>query len=517
MEEADLKHPNRYDYLQMNGSESRVQIEQRMNNTAQNPFGTNRASPFESAPSVGQTSSPFGRPAGATFGQPTLGATASAFGQPSQPTAFGGAGAFGKPAFGNPGLGPGSGTTQLSQASAFGQASQPSSAFGQASQIQSAFGRPSTASPFPTTAPGQTGPENPFAAPTARTGFGIGASSASGFSQASFGQTTQSSSPFGQGGVPASTFGQPAASGQTGSFGQPAFGQSSQISTGGFSQRSQINPPPFGSTGANGQNPFGQPAKAGNAFGPTITGSTNPFSLASKPSNPPFGQTQTLTSSRDASPFSQTAFGAPSTTPFSQPANDGRQNPFGVKATTTSNPFGVPSIPMGISPTNTSIPGGAQDARKASIPDTNLPSNAATADLTNNLAALSTGGPHPLTGKPTAPVHITEQLRQMAPTFGNDRKLISFRGQRVQYLEEVPCYEKPDRSGSEKVWFPNGPTTTDVMYLNQPDAVQDLQAADDAYTDDVKEKYTVLFETGGFGRGGVPLVPPRREWCVYDF
>ena len=504
MEEADQKHPNRYDYVQMDGSESRAQVEQRLNVTVQNPFGTNTASPFGSASSIGQTSSPFGNPSGATFGQATIGATSSAFGQASQPAGFGGAGAFGRPAFGNPGLGPSSNATQLG--SAFGQASQPSSGFGQPSQIQPAFGKPSTNSSFPTTAFGEAGPENPFAAPRASTAFGQGASSASGLSQPSFGQTAQTSSPFGQ----------PAVSGQTSSFGQPAFGQSSQV-TSTFGQPSQINAPPFGSNGSTNPNPFGQPTKAANPFGPTTTPSANPFSQASNPSNSSLGQAQILTSSRDASPFSQPAFGAPSTTPFSQATSGDRPNPFGVKATTTSNPFGVSSVPMGTPAANMSVPGGDPDIRKGSVPDTNLPSNAATAELTNSLAALSTGGPHPLTGKSTAPVHMTEQLRQIAPTFDNQRKLTSFRGQRVQYLEDTPVYEKPDRSGSEKVWFPNGPATTDVMYLNQPDAVQDLQAADEAYTDDVKGQYRMLFETGGFGTGGVPLVPPRREWCVYDF
>ena len=93
----------------------------------------------------------------------------------------------------------------------------------------------------------------------------------------------------------------------------------------------------------------------------------------------------------------------------------------------------------------------------------------------------------------------------------------SYRGQRVQYFEGTPCYNRPDGKGWEKIWFPDAGATPEVVALNKEDKMDDTQGKADEYTDEIKEQYRYLFEEGRFKDGKIPLVPPMREWNVYDF
>jgi hypothetical protein len=56
-----------------------------------------------------------------------------------------------------------------------------------------------------------------------------------------------------------------------------------------------------------------------------------------------------------------------------------------------------------------------------------------------------------------------------------------------------------------------------VAYLGREDKVGDLVAEQKTYTDGVIQEFAFLFERGKYKDGKMPSVPPKREWCLYDF
>lgn len=471
MEDANQKHPNRYDFCQTDGSKTREELVKAVEAAfpanssgfsqsattvgfgkpafgqpsatpgfGQSPFGqpTQSANPFAQPAQPAQSGNPFVQPApsanpfaqpGATsgFGPPAFGQ--SGFGQPSQPAASG-FGPSSQPAFGAP---------------SFGQPTQPVPAFGQPSQSAPALGQPAqaaqSANPFAQPAqPAQSA--NPFAKPSA-TGFGQPSQLTS-----AFWQPSQPAAAFGQPSQPAPTaFGQPTA---PGGFGQSAFGQPSQPAAGGFGQPSQI--PSSG---------FGQP---------------------SQPVPSAFGQ-----------PSQTSAFGAKasSTSQFIQPA-------------ATTGGFGQPSNPI-ITPAFGSAP-------------------TATPAFSSTPNAQSAQTPNPLTNQPPASLHYTETIPKRAATYtgrtlgdSKEKEVQSYAGRRVQYIHGAPCYERPDGKGWERIWFPDFGNGADVLALNRPEKKDDLEGKGEAYTQEVKQAYVQLFTKGWFGEGGMPTVPPLREWCAFDF
>jgi nucleoporin NUP42 len=442
MEDANQKHPNRYDFCQTDGSKTREELAkaaESANSGFGGGFGQAASTTGFGKPSFGQppaaaatgfgqpsfgqpsqptqSANPFAQPSAATaFGQPSQVATGG-FGQPTPPSSFG-APSFGQPAQSAPGFGQPSQT-----APDFGQPSQPGPAFGQPSQPAPAFGQPAQSA-------------NPFAKPSV--GFGQ-PSAPGGFGQTGFGQPSQ----------PVSTgFGQPS---------QPAlggFGQPSQPALGGFGQPSQP-----ATTG------FGQPAQ------PTSTG----FGQPSQSATTGFG--------------TGTAFGTKSSnsSPSIQPA-----------AATATGGFGQPSN------TIASAPGIGADPSTSFAPAPN-------AQAGQNL--------NPLTGQPSASLHYTETLSNRAAKFRPGTKEVqSYAGRRVQYVNDVPCYERPDGKGWERIWFPEFGNGAEVLALNAPGKKDDLEGKADDYTQAVKEAYIQLLTKGEFGDAGMmPTVPPMREWCSFDF
>jgi nucleoporin NUP42 len=512
IEDAEKKHPNRLDFTKVDGTKPRDQVikEAESGNSLGGSSGFGQSSAFtkpattfgQPTPSsgfgsggfgqptqpssFGQPSGPFGQPATSTFGKPTIGfgqpsfgqSAQPVFGQPAQPapvfgqpappaTVFGQsakpAPVFGQPAPSAPAFG-----QSAQPAPVFGQSAQPASVFGQPAQSSSAFGKPS----FGSTGFGQpptVGAKSPFAAPSAAAGFG----------QPSFGQPSQS--------MPA--FGQPSQS-------NPGFGQSSQPST-GFGQPAQSSP-------------FGQPSQPYPFSQPTTTSS-------------PFGQTTTTTASDSAS---APAFGKPLTaTPtFGQPPSQ-PSNPFGARRENKLADFGNPMSPPMFTPGSTSTAnpnpaavsnstsgpglGGTQIPRKSSVPEVPaLPPNV------NPSAA-----PHPLTNKAPRPLHYTQTIPATAPTIADPvtGRLKTYRGRPVRYVNDSPCYERPDGKGWERIWFPQDGQTPDVAYLGREGKSADLMADQERYTDEVTQEFAFLFEMGKFKDGKMPSVPPKREWCLYDF
>jgi hypothetical protein len=85
-------------------------------------------------------------------------------------------------------------------------------------------------------------------------------------------------------------------------------------------------------------------------------------------------------------------------------------------------------------------------------------------------------------------------------------------------VNDVPCYERPDGKGWERIWFPEFGNGAEVLALNAPGKKDDLEGKADDYTQAVKEAYVQLLTKGEFGDAGMmPTVPPMREWCSFDF
>lgn len=76
--------------------------------------------------------------------------------------------------------------------------------------------------------------------------------------------------------------------------------------------------------------------------------------------------------------------------------------------------------------------------------------------------------------------------------------------------EHVPGIQNFDGSWT-KIWFPDGP----------PNYNKDTEPTR-PYTDDEKSLYNNFMTTGKFqlaatGGGGMPLAPPTREMCTWNF
>ena len=528
MQQASQKHPNREDVCKFDGTKAINEFLQQFDSSSSSGFGS---------------SNPFSQPNNTPFGQSS--SSGPAFGQ----------GMFSKPSFGQ---------------SAFSEQQQSTSAFGQTSSAptfgQGMFSKPAAqSSPFGQPSFGQTGfgqeKKNPFAPAAASGGFGAGSSAFGQSAQPAFGRLSQSGSAFGQT-TQQSAFGQP--SQPTSAFGQAtqppsAFGQPSQP-TSAFGQPSQ-------STTA-----FGQPASTPSGFGqpPQPSAFNNPFakpaqSTFGQPTQPDsvFGQPAHQSSafgqtSQPPSGFGQAGFGntkAPgsSTPPFGSGMFGNGNNPFGVGNTPKTpkdsnmdaapspgqrdqayqNPFvrsedaskGFGTAQIG---TNTAPP--RQPAAQVPNSIAQTPPSMARAPSAAPITALKHGAAHPLTGKPSVALTYTETLPDVPNQKNRDGILTQYRGRRVVHehwredsdgnrvrVSDYQAYERPDRKGLEKVWYPDGAHDPVVTLLIAPSHRKDLEAMDDAYTEEVKEQYRHVYETGKFTAGKIPLVPPMRDWICYDF
>jgi nucleoporin NUP42 len=85
---------------------------------------------------------------------------------------------------------------------------------------------------------------------------------------------------------------------------------------------------------------------------------------------------------------------------------------------------------------------------------------------------------------------------QLPPGLGNEKKT------------PVPMVRQPDGSLA-KVWFPDGP----------PVYNPDTEARDQSVYEkpEVVDSWRTFMAQGRFADGVMPEVPPRREWCTWDF
>ncbi|RDW73771.1 hypothetical protein BP5796_07213 [Coleophoma crateriformis] len=476
---CENKHPNRLDVVR--------------ESTTSGSGGAANPSPF------GQPSAP----AANGFGAPSQPST-NAFGAPSQPST-GAFGASSQPnsAFGVPGAGAFGQPSSLGQKpNAFGTPSQ--SAFGAPSQLGNtgAFGQPSALGQKP----------NPFGASGAPTTGAFGQPSALGSKPSAFGAPTGSST-----NAPFSSFA------STGAFGQPAqpanpnpFGASSQPTSSTFGQPSQ----PAAS------NPFGAPSQPiSSAFGqPPQPAQGNPFGAPSQPAA--FGQPSQPAQSN---PFGQQSQPAQSS-PFGQPSQPAQSNAFGqASQPAQSSPFGQPTQPPATIPNPFSSPPasnafGAPSQPAAANPFGAPSSGTTTGAFGQNPASASALG-HSTFGAPTQSVQVEPMtngnagpspyapnatlqhppLSSYASKDGSGR-LIMFKGKPVRYKDNQAGILARDGSW-QKIWFPDGP----------PPYYQDTEKEDSAYDDTTKQVYLQMRQTGVFQGGVMPMVPPKREWCLWDF
>ena len=172
--------------------------------------------------------------------------------------------------------------------------------------------------------------------------------------------------------------------------------------------------------------------------------------------------------------------------------------PSGAAPTPTPNPFGSPSAPAAFG--QPSQPGAANPFGGFSAPAAQQTQAARPATATG-----ATGGPY-------AP-NATRQHPRVESYSSRDATgaLKMFKGKTV--VQEVGKDGKPypavrNFDGTTlRIWFPDGPP----MYY------KDTELSDAAYDAETKAAYESFVGTGVFAGGIMPLLPPKREWCLFDF
>ncbi|TAQ85841.1 hypothetical protein B7494_g5844 [Chlorociboria aeruginascens] len=331
--------------------------------------------------------------------------------------------------------------------------------------------------------------------------------------------TTSLAAPTGVFGQTPNPFGPPSQLGVGGGFGRPsALGQKPNAfgaPSGGLASGMNNTPAPF-STFASNANPFAQQPQTStapnpNPFGAPLQGpiALNPLGTFGQPSvpdpnpirsqNPP---TQANTFGRPSgnpasmpfgapSPISKTPFGAPNTqapvqNPFRAPST--QPNPFGAPPPANPNVFVVPPPNSTANPLGNSSAPNATNINPFSRPSQPLHTVNGTS---GNLAFTSSSDNPPLH------TYITK---------GPNGLLVMFKGMPVRYKDDVPGILSRDGSW-EKIWFPEGP----------PPPNDEVSMDDSVYDDETKAVYMNSKQTGSFQGGIMPMLPPKREWCRFDF
>ena len=303
-------------------------------------------------------------------------------------------------------------------------------------------------------------------------------------------------------------FGQPAPFGRpTTSFGQlsSAPGQpSTQAPT--FGQPSSQNSA-FGKSSIQAST-FGQPSTHASAFGlpsatPPFAGSSQSDSTANTQYSSPFGAPQTSTFNQGTGPPKSGAFPSPSVrnepSPFSQPPIAGVQPSFLQTSIPPSSSFGSASPPSSGGPferptTASQSPFGQPSTQQQpSTLNTSTTINQTSSAPSANVAAAR---------RPS--IHLP---RENLGTKDAQGKLRTWKGREVRYIDDSPHYRETNDGEWKRIWFPDGP----------PNFTKTDDAPEAAYDAATKEKYKFAMEQGRFGDGGMPIMPPRKEWCSWNF
>ncbi|KAL8693975.1 MAG: hypothetical protein Q9218_001273 [Villophora microphyllina] len=372
----------------------------------------------------------------------------------------------------------------------------------------------------------------------AKPAFGQASAPASAFGQSTLGQTAAPA--FGQPSTPAPSFGQPAfgqRSAPTSAFGQPAFGQTAAPAP-AFGQTTSLSQPPslFGQPSipnaapAFGQNPtpspFGQAQQTINpslqqpsqqaAQQPALGQQSNGFGQGSSTGHQaarPFGQQQTPVASN---PFTVTAkpplaFGQSSTTPNNQAAQPTAPQPSSIFGQNSK-----PQPPPSFGQASDLQPAGDVFGSKDPARDISIKQSAVLA-FGQPTAQLTAGEPGLLatTVVPAAQPSATYEIRAstikktFAPGNPGTRKLLSWDGQKVTYIDDEPCIKNARDGGWQRIWFPEGP----------PTFTEKTQEYPEGYAPDAAARQNIEhFLQHGVGRGGlIPDMPPPRDMISWDF
>lgn len=352
------------------------------------------------------------------------------------------------------------------------------------------FGQPAfgTSAPVSTQAQGATSsfgrPSTSFGQPSAL-GSAFGQPSSLGQPQSSFGKST-------------STFGQPSSFGQPSALGRPptTFGQPTSTfgrpSSSAFGQTT--TPSPLGSAQGT-PSAQGAPAASGitqprNVFEqrPTSSQPTS-FGQPSFPANRnPFGPAASINTTTLSQPSSQPAH------VFAKPTSPQSTSAFGQPSSTQPNQNLAPSGQFGHSSNTTSASTFSQPSLSAPTTTFGQPSAA--------VPAPAFGGRGPNTA--TAPTRRTTATNPQRNAAG---KLTSWKGKSVSYIDEEPCIKTANGSSWERIWFADGAPV--FLKTEEPPL--------ETYDEGTKEVYRLLRETGTLKDGVLPELPPRREWCSWDF
>ncbi|RFU23786.1 hypothetical protein B7463_g12552, partial [Scytalidium lignicola] len=305
-----------------------------------------------------------------------------------------------------------------------------------------------------------------------------------------------------------STFGNPSAI-SSGTFGKPSVADPAVDSFGSISASKTT--PQLGVPGTFGQpmvlgqklNPFGSQA---TTFSSESLSKTTPaqFPMLAVPSNSFAQQPQPTASSSPSGPRSEAPL-------LSQPGssnNDYQKSPYGSNfgsnvLSTQPNPFGPASR---MSAGQQGFPGSESMKTKVGI---NPFTNASTNPITR-LSSIDQG--HLLgngnSGQAYPGSNVLSQHHGMEPSISRDSsgRLSIFKGKPVQYRDGIAgILHRDDRW--EKIWFSDGP----------PPYNKDTELDDDAYDENTKAAYLHVLKKGTFRGGVMPLLPPKAEWCSWDF
>ncbi|TEY85146.1 hypothetical protein BOTCAL_0017g00600 [Botryotinia calthae] len=372
---------------------------------------------------------------------------------------------------------------------AFGAASQTTpSAFGQPSNHNgSAFGQPTNQNG---TAFGQPSTQNASAFDGPSQGFGaapqIGASS--GFGQPS--ALGQKPSAFG------STFGQPSQLEQrAGAFGNPSA----------MEQKASPFGAPSNGVMNSGQAGFSNLGGTSNAFGhPNPNPLVNPMggAFGSNPLPPGIQQSQVNPIAQNNNPLAPVNSFVQPTPPNPFGSNSGNTQAFGAPSPAPINPFGAPS-----SQTMNAM----QNQSTAPVTQTQQFSNQQGSGNLN----MTAGAP---------PARFGSNMNTFSPNFRpppNDNivphpptdSYIRSRGDKLESFNGLPVEYKDGEPGTfvngkwHKIWCakgytgPNKTTEIENVSFDEPTTVAYLQAR----------------RTGAFPGGVMPMIPPKREWCLFNF
>lgn len=255
---------------------------------------------------------------------------------------------------------------------------------------------------------------------------------------------------------------------------QPAFGQPSLQST--FGQPSSLPPNPFAkpAAGAFANKPvpaFGNP--------PTTFGQPTPLNPFAQKANPPTTQPPPsnpfATAQPPRNPFA--AAQQPSTNPFAAAQTQPTPNHLATAQSPPSNPF-APTVPR--NPFDTAQPPAPTPFHQPAQP-------------TFTPASFPPSGPAPTS---------TPQNTRKGP---NDRYTL-WRGKPISYIDNEPCFKRPDGNW-ERVWFPEGVPT----WTKEPEVPEGY------WTREAEEEYAWAREHGSWREGKMPAVMPKAVWTSWDF